>query len=39
MMTMVDPRLKVGLMSIPPDLNDMKPTASNTNGTERSARV
>ena len=38
MITIVVTRLKVGLMSIPPDLKDMNPTASRTKGTEISAR-
>ena len=38
-MNRVEPRLNVGLISIPPDLKDMNPTASRTNGTESSASV
>ena len=36
---MVVTRLRVGLISMPPDLKDMNPTASRTSGTDSSARV
>ena len=38
-MKRVEPRLNEGLISIPPDLKDMNPTASRTKGTESTASV